>query len=149
MTDVFELQRFIDAQAPLYTQVLFELRSGRKRSHWMWFVFPQITGLGYSAMARRYAIASREEALAYLEHPTLGPRLRECTQILCSNHDRSIDQILGSPDDIKLRSSMTLFEAVSGDRVFRNALDRFYAGARGSATLAMLKKQSTSEGSKA
>jgi uncharacterized protein (DUF1810 family) len=149
MTDAFELQRFIDAQAPVYTRVTSELRSGRKRSHWMWFVFPQITGLGHSAMARRYAIASREEALAYLEHPTLGTRLRECTQIVCSNHDRCIDQILGSPDDVKFRSSMTLFEAVSGDQMFRNALDRFYAGTRDSATLAMLKKRSPSEGSKA
>jgi uncharacterized protein (DUF1810 family) len=88
MTDVFELQRFIDAQAPVYTQVISELRGGRKRSHWIWFVFPQVTGLGQSAMARRYAIASREEALAYLAHPILGPRLQECMQILCGHHGR-------------------------------------------------------------
>jgi uncharacterized protein (DUF1810 family) len=117
-----------------------ELRSGRKRSHWMWFIFPQIAGLGHSAMARRYAIASRDEAVAYLAHLTLGPRLRECTQVVCGIQGRSIEQILGSPDDIKFRSSMTLFEAVSGDPVFRNALDKFCAGASDSATLAILKK---------
>jgi uncharacterized protein (DUF1810 family) len=121
MKDPFELQRFLDAQAPVYTQVMSELRSGRKRSHWIWFVFPQIAGLGHSAMARRYAIASREEALAYLERPTLGARLRECTQTVCGIQGRSIGEILGSPDDLKFRSSMTLFEAVSGDPVFRSA----------------------------
>jgi uncharacterized protein (DUF1810 family) len=140
MTDPFNLQRFIDAQAPVYPQVISELRSGRKRSHWMWFVFPQTAGLGHSAMAHRYAIASRGEAVAYLEHPILGPRLTECTETVCSIRDRSIEQILGSPDDIKFRSSMTLFDAVSGDPVFRHALDKFYAGSSDSATLAILKK---------
>jgi uncharacterized protein (DUF1810 family) len=148
MTDPFELQRFVNAQAPVYAQVMSELRSGRKRSHWMWFVFPQIAGLGHSPMAHRYAIASREEALAYLEHPTLGPRLRECTQTLCGIDGRSIGEILGSPDDLKFRSSMTLFEAVSGDPVFRNALDKFCAGVSDPATLAILKKQSPLERSK-
>ena len=140
MTDPFELQRFIDAQAPVYTQVMSELRSGRKRSHWIWFIFPQIAGLGHSAMARRYAIASRDEAVAYLAHPTLGPKLRECTQVVCDIQGRSIEQILGSPDDIKFRSSMTLFEAVSGDPMFRNALDKFCAGASDSATLAVMER---------
>jgi uncharacterized protein (DUF1810 family) len=140
MTDPFELQRFVDAQAPVYAQVMSELRNGRKRSHWMWFIFPQIAGLGHSAMARRYAIASRDEAVAYLAHPTLGPRLRECTQVVCDIQRRSIEQILGSPDDIKFRSSMTLFEAVSGDPMFRNALDKFCAGASDSATLAVMEK---------
>jgi uncharacterized protein (DUF1810 family) len=140
MTDPFELQRFVDAQALVYTQVLSELRSGRKRSHWIWFVFPQIAGLGHSAMARRYAIGSRDEAVAYLAHPILGPRLRECTQVVFDIQGRSIEQILGSPDDIKFRSSMTLFEAVSGDSVFRNAIDKFYASASDSATLAILKR---------
>jgi uncharacterized protein (DUF1810 family) len=125
MTDPFELQRFVDAQAPVYAQVISELRNGRKRSHWMWFIFPQIAGLGHSATARRYAIASRDEALAYLAHATLGPRLWECTHTLCGIEGLSIEQIFGSPDDIKFRSSMTLFEAVSGDPVFRNALDKF------------------------
>jgi uncharacterized protein (DUF1810 family) len=140
MTDPFELQRFLDAQAPVYTQVMSELRSGRKRSHWMWFIFPQIAGLGHSAMARRYAIASCDEAVAYLAHSILGPRLRECTHVVCNIQGRSIEQILGSPDDIKFRSSMTLFEAVSGDLVFRNALDKFCAGTTDSATLAILKR---------
>jgi uncharacterized protein (DUF1810 family) len=146
MTDPFELQRFVDAQAPVYAQVMSELRSGRKLSHWMWFIFPQIAGLGHSTMARRYSIASRDEAMAYLKHPILGPRLAECTETLCGIQGRSIEQILGTPDDIKFRSSMTLFEAVSGDPVFRNALDKFCAGTRDSATLAILKKQSSLEG---
>jgi uncharacterized protein (DUF1810 family) len=147
MTDPFGLQRFIDAQAPVYTQVMSELRTGRKRSHWMWFVFPQIAGLGHSAMACRYAIACRDEAVAYLEHAILGSRLRECTQAVCGIHNRSIGEILGSPDDVKFRSSMTLFEAVSGDPVFRNALDKFCSGVRDPATLAILHEQSI-EGSK-
>jgi uncharacterized protein (DUF1810 family) len=100
-------------------------------------------------MARRYAIASRDEALAYLEHPTLGPRLRECTQMLCGIEDRSIGEILGSPDDLKFRSSMTLFKAVSGDPVFRNALDKFCAGGSDPATTTILQKQSPLEGSAA
>jgi uncharacterized protein (DUF1810 family) len=140
MTDPFELQRFLDAQAPVYTQVMSELRSGRKRSHWMWFIFPQIAGLGHSAMTRRYAIASCDEAVAYLAHSILGPRLRECTQVVCNIQGRSIEQILGSPDDVKFRSSMTLFKAVSGDLVFRNALNKFCAGTTDSATLAILKR---------
>jgi uncharacterized protein (DUF1810 family) len=147
MTDFFQLQRFIDAQAPAYAQVMSELRSGRKRSHWMWFVFPQIAGLGHSAMARRYAIASGDEAVAYLEHPILGSRLRECTQTVCGIQDRSIGDILASPDDIKFRSSMTLFEAVSDDRIFPSALEKFCAGESDPATLAILKKQSPLGGS--
>jgi uncharacterized protein (DUF1810 family) len=142
MTDPFELQRFVNAQAPVYAQAMSELRSGRKRSHWMWFVFPQIAGLGHSAMAHRYAIASRDEAVAFLEHPTLGSRLRECTETVCGIEDRSIGEIFGSPDDVKFRSSMTLFEAVSGDPIFRNALDKFCAGVRDRATMAILQKQS-------
>jgi uncharacterized protein (DUF1810 family) len=145
MTDPFELQRFIDAQAPVYTQVMSELRSGRKRSHWMWFVFPQIAGLGHSAMAHRYAIASCDEALAYLKHPVLGPRLRECTQTVCAIEGRSLGEIFGSPDDLKFRSSMTLFKAVSGDPMFRSALDKFCAGESDADTLAILKKQAPRE----
>jgi uncharacterized protein (DUF1810 family) len=147
MTDQFELQRFVDAQAPLYAQVMSELRNGRKRSHWMWFIFPQIAGLGHSAMAHRYAIASRDEAVAYLEHPALGSRLRECTETVCGIEARSIGEIFGSPDDLKFRSSMTLFEAVSGNPIFRSALDKFCAGEGDPATLAILKKQSPLEGS--
>jgi uncharacterized protein (DUF1810 family) len=108
----------------------------------MWFVFPQIAGLGQSATARRYSIASRDEALAYLEHSTLGSRLRECTQTLCGIERLSIGEILGSPDDVKVCSSITLFEAVSGDPVFRNALDKFCFGVRDPATLAILHEQS-------
>jgi uncharacterized protein (DUF1810 family) len=147
MTDQFDLHRFVDAQAPVYAQVMSELRHGRKRSHWMWFVFPQIAGLGHSAMAHRYAIASRDEAVAYLEHPTLGSRLCECTQTVCAIEGRSLDEIFGSPDDLKFRSSMTLFEAVSGDPLFRSALDKFCAGESDTATLAILKKQPPREGS--
>jgi uncharacterized protein (DUF1810 family) len=118
MTDPFELQRFVDAQAPVYAEVMSELRNGRKRSHWMWFIFPQIAGLGHSAMARRYAIASHDEAVAYLAHPILGPRLRECTQVVCNIQGRSIEQILGSPDDIKFRSSMTCLKRCLAIRCF-------------------------------
>ena len=139
MTDPFGLQRFVDAQAPVYAEVMSELRNGRKRSHWMWFIFPQIAGLGHSAMALRYAIASRDEAVAYLAHPILGPRLRECTQVVCNIQGRSIEQILGSPDDIKFRSSMTLLKRCLASGVSKRPR-QFCAGASNSATLAILKK---------
>ncbi len=109
MPDPFDLDRFVQAQAPVLSQVRLELSEGRKRSHWMWFVFPQLSGLGHSPMARRYAIASLAEAQAYLEHPVLGPRLTECAELVNKVEDRSIHQILGSPDDLKFLSSMTLF----------------------------------------
>src|SRR5690606_539430 len=108
-----DLQRFVDAQHPLYARALAELQAGYKQSHWMWFVFPQIAGLGHSAMAQRYAIADRDEALAYLRHTLLGPRLDECARALLPHRERTARQILGSPDDLKLRSSMTLFAAVA------------------------------------
>lgn len=123
----FDLQRFIDAQAPVYAQVLAELRAGRKASHWMWFVFPQLAGLGRSAMAQRYAISGRDEALAYLAHPLLGARLRECTMLVTAVPGRSLLEILGTPDDLKFRSCMTLFESVSGEALFADALRRFGA----------------------
>ena len=138
--DPYELLRFVDAQLTVYPQVIEELSAGRKRSHWMWFVFPQLVGLGFSAMAQRFAIGSRAEAEAYLAHEILGPRLIECTRLIMAASDKSINDILGSPDDIKLRSSLTLFDAVSGDSVFRSALDKFCAGASDSATLAILEK---------
>jgi uncharacterized protein (DUF1810 family) len=138
MVDTFELKRFVDAQASAFDAVTSELRAGRKRSHWMWFVFPQVEGLGFSAMAQRYAIRSRAEAEAYLGHPLLGPRLITCTELVCAVKDRTIHQILGSPDDMKFSSSMTLFEAVSGERRFATALDQFYAGQRDQATLDIL-----------
>jgi uncharacterized protein (DUF1810 family) len=137
--DPYDLQRFVDAQDPVIEQVKRELRSGRKRGHWMWFVFPQVAGLGSSRMARRYAIGSREEAAAYLEHPVLGPRLRECTALVTGIEGRSATEVFGSPDDLKFRSSMTLFEAVAGDPTpFETALDRYYDGERDGKTLEFL-----------
>jgi uncharacterized protein (DUF1810 family) len=137
--DPHDLQRFVDAQTPVIDRVRGELRRGHKTGHWMWFVFPQIAGLGSSAMAERYAIASREEAAAYLEHRLLGPRLRECTGLVTEVPDRSISQIFGYPDDLKFRSSMTLFAHAGADNaVFLDALQKYFAGAFDPATLARL-----------
>jgi len=123
------LQRFVDAQAPLIDDVLAELRAGRKASHWMWFIFPQIRGLGRSPMAERYALESIAEASAYLEHPLLGPRLLECTQRVLAIQGRTIREILGTPDDLKFRSSMTLFGAAApGEPLFSQALEKYYDG---------------------
>ena len=135
-SDPFDLQRFVEAQEPVIDDVKQELRSGRKRSHWMWYIFPQIVGLGHSEMSRRYAIASREEAGAYLSHPVLGPRLRECTDLVNSLDGRSANDVFGSPDDLKFRSSMTLFEAVANDpEPFETALEKYYDGDRDQKTL--------------
>ncbi len=137
--DPYDLQRFVDAQRRVYAQVLSELGAGRKRSHWMWFVFPQIAGLGSSPMAQRYAIASRDEAAAYLDHPLLGPRLRECTRLVSAIEDSGIREIFGEPDDMKFRSSMTLVAEVTSDNAdFVAALDKYFAGARDPTTLALL-----------
>ncbi|HET6529917.1 MAG TPA: DUF1810 domain-containing protein [Actinoplanes sp.] len=123
------LQRFVDAQAGVHATALAELTAGRKRSHWMWFVFPQLAGLGSSATAQRYAIRDLDEARAYLAHPVLGPRLIEAATALLGVEGRSAGQILGHPDDLKLRSSMTLFAAAADDPgVFRAVLDRYYDG---------------------
>lgn len=138
MTDAFDLQRFVDAQAPVYRRVVAELRQGRKQSHWMWFIFPQLAGLGHSPMAQRFAIASRDEALAYLAHAVLGPRLRECTALVMAVEGRTIREILGSPDDLKFRSSMTLFAAVSSDPEFAAAIRKFYDGTADRKTLELL-----------
>jgi uncharacterized protein (DUF1810 family) len=138
MTDPFDLQRFLDAQSSVYLLVLDELRRGRKQSHWMWFIFPQLAGLGHSAMARRFAIASREEAVAYLGHGILGSRLRECTALVNGVEGRTILEILGSPDDLKFHSSMTLFGAVSSDPKFAVAITKFYSGKRDQRTLDLL-----------
>ena len=120
-------------------RVLAELRAGRKTSHWMWFVFPQIQGLGHSPMAQRYAIASRVEAEAYLDHPILGPRLRECTRLVTAVAGRSIEEILGHPDDLKFRSSMTLFaHATADNQIFRDALVKYFGGAEDPRTLERL-----------
>ena len=124
-----DLGRFVGAQQDVYAQALAELRAGSKRSHWMWFVFPQIAGLGRTATAQRYAIADLTEARAYLAHPVLGPRLTECARALLEVRDRTATQILGTPDDLKLRSSMTLFAHAADDpAVFRAVLDRYYGG---------------------
>jgi uncharacterized protein (DUF1810 family) len=137
--DPFHLKRFVDAQAHVFPQVLAELREGRKRSHWMWFIFPQIAGLGSSDMARRFAISGRAEGLAYLAHPTLGARLRETTSLVNQVSGSPIDAIFGYPDDLKFRSSMTLFAAVEpAEEVFRRALDKYFAGEPDAATLRLL-----------
>jgi uncharacterized protein (DUF1810 family) len=137
--DPFDLQRFVDAQDRVYAQVLDELRAGRKHSHWIWFVFPQISGLGSSAMAARYAVSSIDEARAYLRHDVLGPRLRECTRLVNAVQDRSIGEIFGSPDDMKVRSSMTLFAHATGDNGdFVGLLARYYDGQEDSLTLQRL-----------
>lgn len=129
LTDKHDLQRFVDAQEQVYSQVLAELRAGRKRSHWIWFIFPQIAGLGFSPTSQFYAIRSVAEARAYLEHPVLGARLRECTGLLLDLPERSIEEILGYPDDLKFRSSMTLFHHVAPEEaVFAAALRRFFSG---------------------
>lgn len=127
--DPFGLKRFVDAQEPVYADVVAELSAGRKRSHWMWFVFPQLRGLGGSAMAVRFGIASLEEAGAYLDHELLGPRLRECSRLVTAVQGRSIGQIFGSPDDLKLCSSMTLFARATDDNQdFVAVLDKYYDG---------------------
>lgn len=140
MTALFDLERFVQAQNPVYRAVLGELGRGRKQSHWMWFIFPQIAGLGFSAMSQRYAISSRDEAKAYLAHPVLGPRLIECTRLVLAVDGRTINAILGAPDDAKFRSSMTLFGAVSDEPVFDEAITRYFAGDPDSATLQILSK---------
>ena len=127
MSDPYDLQRFVDAQNPVFDQVLSELRAGHKRSHWMWFIFPQIRGLGASPMANRYAISSIEEARAYLGHPILGPRLRECTRLVTEIEGRTIAQIFGYPDDLKFRSSMTLFaHATPDNKIFTDAIAKYF-----------------------
>jgi uncharacterized protein (DUF1810 family) len=139
MSDPYKLQRFVDAQNPVYDMVCCELRDGRKKSHWMWFVFPQIEGLGSSQIARRFAISSLAEAAAYLAHPILGPRLTECTRLVNLVEGRQIEQIFGYPDDLKFRSSMTLFvHATPDNRLFIDALRNYCKGAFDPATLARL-----------
>ena len=137
-SDPHDLERFVHAQDPVYDGVLRELRACRKASHWMWFVFPQIAGLGSSAMSRRYAIVSRDEAIAYLAHPVLGARLRECTRLVLACRGHSARDIFGHPDDLKFRSCMTLFAAVAADDVFDAALRALFAGEPDPETLARL-----------
>lgn len=140
--DPFDLARFVAAQDGVYERALDELRRGRKESHWMWFVFPQIAGLGHSAMAQHYAIGSLDEARAYWAHPLLGPRLRACIEALLLHRGKSALEILGSPDDLKLRSSLTLFDlAVPGEPLFPQALAAFHGGRRDDATVALVVRQ--------
>jgi len=137
------LQRFVDAQAHVFPMVVEELRAGRKRTHWMWFVFPQIHGLGSSQMAQAYAIDSRDEARAYAEHPILGTRLRECTQLVMAT-ERTVSEIFGYPDHLKFHSSMTLFAMSAADpAVFEAALATYYAGAGDPLTLEILGRTHT------
>jgi uncharacterized protein (DUF1810 family) len=138
-SDRFDLQRFVDAQARVYADVLDELRAGRKRSHWIWFIFPQVDGLGSSPTTARYAISSLEEARAYLRHDVLGPRLHECTRLVNAVQGRSIGEIFGSPDDLKVRSSMTLFARATQDNEdFVELLARYYGGEEDPLTLTRL-----------
>jgi uncharacterized protein (DUF1810 family) len=136
--DRFDLQRFVDAQSGVYDTVLSELRAGAKRSHWIWFVFPQLKGLGRSPTAQHFGISSLAEAQAYAAHPVLGPRLRECAGLLVTHRERTAREILGSPDDLKVRSSMTLFAHAAADAVFGEVLEAFYDGQEDPATLEML-----------
>jgi uncharacterized protein (DUF1810 family) len=135
----FELDRFVKAQEPVYATVLDELRTGHKRSHWMWFIFPQVAGLGRSERSETYAIRSADEAAAYLAHPVLGPRLRTCAGLVAVHEEKRADEIFEPPDDRKFQSSMTLFADVAPhEAVFQNCLDRFFEGRADPATLAFL-----------
>ncbi len=139
MSDPFDLQRFVDAQRSTYDQALAELRAGQKTTHWMWFVFPQIAGLGRSGMAQRFAIADLDEARAYLAHPTLGRRLVECAKALTDLDTTDPERVFGPVDAMKLRSSMTLFaHADPGQPVFREVLDHWFGGIEDDATVARL-----------
>ena len=136
MNDPYKLQRFVGAQDPIYDEVCLELREGYKRSHWMWFIFPQIKGLGHSPLAKEFAISCLQEAEGFLRHPILGPRLRECSRLVTQLEGRSIEQIFGSPDDLKFRSSMTLFaNATPDNKVFMDALQKYFDGEFDSSTI--------------
>ena len=139
--DQYLLQRFVDAQQPVYAVVRSELAAGAKRTHWMWFTFPQVAGLGHSAMARRFSITGLPEAAAYLHHPVLGERLMECTRLVLQAQDRPLQAILGYPDDLKFHSSMTLFAlAAKPGSVFHQAIAHFFEGRADQATLALLQR---------
>ena len=134
--DPYDLQRFVEAQSEVYPQVYSELLAGQKRTHWMWFIFPQIRGLGSSPMAMRYALASLDEARAYLAYPLLGARLRDCTALTLAVKNKAVDEIFGYPDDLKFHSSMTLFaQAAEGESLFTQAIDRFFEGTMDRGTL--------------
>ncbi|OHD25886.1 MAG: calpastatin [Spirochaetes bacterium RBG_16_67_19] len=136
-----DLERFLKAQAPVYDQALAELRGGRKRTHWIWFIFPQIDGLGHSSTSRHYAIKDLEEARAYLQHPLLSSRLVECAQAVLAVESRTASDIFPYPDDLKLRSSMTLFECVEHPgSVFAQVLEKYFQGKRDERTIQLLKR---------
>jgi len=141
MGSTYDLSRFLKAQEEIYEQVLFELETGQKRSHWMWFIFPQIQGLGTSSTAMFYAIKGADEALAYYQDPILGERLKECTHTLLEIESPDVDYIFGYPDNLKFKSSLTLFSAVTLDPVFGQALDHFFHGLRDEQTLHILEEQ--------
>jgi uncharacterized protein (DUF1810 family) len=135
-TDPYNLQRFVLAQAPVFDRVLHELKAGTKMGHWMWFIFPQIRGLGRSPVSMEFAISGRAEAHAYLQHPLLGPRLKNCTRLVLQTKGSSASDIFGSPDDVKFRSSMTLFAQVSpDDDIFQKALQQYFDGVPDQLTL--------------
>jgi uncharacterized protein (DUF1810 family) len=139
MADPFDLQRFVDAQAPVYEQVRREMEAGRKQSHWMWFIFPQIAGLGHSPMSVRFAVASLDEAKAYLAHPVLGARLKKCATLALDVKGKTARDIFGPIDEIKFHSSMTLFAQASPDEgIFQRCIDKYFAGASDPATRARL-----------
>ncbi len=140
MDIVFDLDRFVTAQGPVYETAVAELRNGRKEGHWMWYVFPQISGLGVSQTSIFYAIGDREEAAAYLAHPVLGPRLVECTRLALAHADKGAPALFGHPDDLKFQSSLSLFSRVKGaDPVFQQALDAFFGGIGDEKTLKILR----------
>ena len=141
MSDPFDLERFVSAQAPVFTDALVELRAGRKRSHWMWFVFPQLRGLGISPTAHHFGILGLAEARAYLAHPLLGERLKRCTEAVLAVEGRSLHQIFGSPDDMKFTSSMTLFALAAPERpnLFERAIERCCDGQQDARTVALLR----------
>lgn len=146
MTDPFNLRRFVEAQESDYPTVLQELAAGQKRGHWIWYIFPQIEGLGGSPMSRKYAISSRGEAKAYAEHSILGPRLRECAQLVVNVKGRSAEQIFPYPDNLKFRSCMTLFEQSAVDSaIFRRALLKYFGGKGDQSTLDILERQAASD----
>jgi uncharacterized protein (DUF1810 family) len=139
--DPFNLSRFVNAQENIYNQALAEMKSGRKRTHWMWYIFPQIDGLGFSTTTKHYAIKSKEEACHYLKHPVLGHRLQECTEAVLGIEGRSASEIFGHPDDQKLKSSMTLFASIADlDSVFTRVLEKFFRGERDVNTLYLLER---------
>ena len=141
MNDIFLLQRFVDAQSSTYENIVRELTQGQKRTCWMWFVFPQVIGLGHTYTAKKYAIKSIEEAEAYISHPTLGKRLQECTHIILKTANRSAEQIFGYPDNLKFKSSMTLFKQVSNDKkIFADSIAKFYDGKEDKMTIKILKQ---------